>query len=131
MRALLVLCFFSVHAFAGELVYKNSFENTALVSGTVSGLVSTGLGLRLVSGEYTETLLVNENGKFVFYLDVRVGDSWAVSVLTLPDTPQQQHCGLVNATGVMSVSGASALEVNCDPRAWNWDEMSWGTGGWN
>ncbi len=118
-------------AHAGDLIYKSGFEYTALVSGSTSGLTSNTLVLKLQSGAFDENLNIAADGTFVFFADVPVGDSWTVSTVQLPNSPQQQSCVLNNESGTMSGSGADTLTVTCDNTAWNWDEMNWDEGGWN
>ena len=118
-------------AHAGDLVYKSGFENTALVSGTVTGLTSNTLTLNLQSGAFDENLNITADGTWVFFADIPVGDSWTVTTVQLPNSPQQQTCELSNQSGTMPATGADSLTVNCDATAWNWDEMNWDEGGWN
>ena len=116
---------------AGDLVYKSGFEATALVSGTASGVTSSGLILKLSSGSFDEDLSINQDGRFVFFSDIPLGDSWTVTTSQLPNTPQQQNCLLSNESGIVPVPESNALMVTCNQNAWNWDEMKWGEGGWN
>ena len=116
---------------AGDLVYKSGFEATALVSGTASGVTSSGLILKLSSGSFDEDLSINEDGSFVFFADIPFGDTWTVSTSQLPNTPQQQTCEVTNSSGVMPATGADLLTVTCNQTLWNWNEMNWDEGGWN
>ncbi|MFK8013553.1 MAG: hypothetical protein AB8B80_16060 [Marinicellaceae bacterium] len=115
--------------FASDLIYLNGFENTALVSGSASGITSTGLELKLISNNFDETLQIVSDGTFVFSLSIEVGNNWSVSTVTLPDSPKQS-CTLSNETGVMTATGDNNLIVNCNNTPWQWDTMNWDEGGW-
>ena len=128
----LILAFLlSTTSYASDLIYKNGFENSALVSGTITGLTSSGLVLKLQSTGIDEDLNISSDGTFVFFTDIPIGETWSVSATQLPNTPQQQSCELNNETGVMPATGAHTLTVSCTQTAWNWDEMNWNEGGWN
>ena len=118
----------SVHG--SDLIFKQGFENTRLVSGQVSGLVSSGLELKLTAGA-DNTLLIDENGIFTFELDVAIGQSWQVDTVKLPDNPQQQNCQISQNTGVMDNNGVDDVLIVCNDKTWNWNEMNWEEGGWN
>ena len=116
---------------ANNLIFKSGFENTALVSGTATGLNSTGLSLQLTVNTTTEILNVDQDGVFVFHTNVNIGNHWSVAILTLPDNPQQQNCEINNNSGSMPSGGADVLIVTCTSIPWNWDQMNWDEGGWN
>ncbi len=131
MKKLLILMILSTNIFGSDLIYKQGFEPTALVSGTASGVVSTGLTLNLnVNGE-NELLMINENGIFTFYLAAAIGSSYNTEIFALPSSPQQQNCSLSNSNGTIPSSGVNSLIISCNNTEWNWDEMNWSTGGWN
>jgi len=131
MKKILLICLFSFHVNAGDLIFKQGFENTGLVSGTVTGLSSTGLSINLNVSPHNEILIINENGVFTFFMDVPVGSNYQTNIVTLPSTPQQQNCTLSNQNGTMPTTGANTLIITCNNDAWNWNEMDWNSGGWN
>jgi hypothetical protein len=131
MKKIALLCLITLQSSASNLIFKQGFENTALVKGTASGLSSTGLNLSLSVNASTETLAINSNGEFIFFMDVPVDATWNVDIGSLPDSPQQQSCTLSNFTGIMPTTGANVLQVVCNITAWKWDEMKWDEGGWN
>jgi hypothetical protein len=116
---------------ATDLIYKNSFENTGLVSGTLSGISSTELIVNLISSGVDESLSVTQNGTFVFKSYIAVGEDWQVLIQQLPNTPTQQNCAITASSGTMTGSGVDTVTISCNANAWNWDEMSWDEGGWN
>ena len=116
---------------ANDLIYKSGFENNALVSGTAAGINNIGLSLQLTVNANTETLAIDSNGQFVFFMPVTAGDNWWVSVIQLPSNPQQQNCNASNTSGVMPANGTDSLLVTCNDSPWNWDQMNWNEGGWN
>ncbi len=130
MKKLLLFLICCQSAFAGDLIYKQGFEATALVSGTASNINSAGLTLNLDVGGSHEVLAINNQGSFSFFSNVAVGASYTVSLKSLPNSPQQ-NCVLSNAVGIMSTTGSDTLIVTCDNNAWNWGEMKWDEGGWN
>ncbi|WP_154224520.1 hypothetical protein [Marinicella rhabdoformis] len=130
MKKLLFLCLFSTQLYATDLIYKSSFEANALVAGTASGVLNTGLTLELSVNNQTELLSIDDNGGFVFATNVGFGSHWAVTIINLPNIPQQQSCEVSNNEGVISPGGASTLQVICDDTSWNWNQMNWNNGGW-
>jgi hypothetical protein len=76
-------------------------------------------------------LEVDESGQFVFNSSVPFGVQWSVSIIELPNNPDQQNCQAINNIGIMSTFGASDLQINCDNTPWVWDQMNWNEGGWN
>ena len=131
MKKLLLLCFITLQSTAADLIFKHGFENTALVKGTASGLSSSGLNLILSVNASNETLAIDANGEFSFFMNVPVGATWTVTTQSLPNSPQQQNCTLTNTIGIMPTTGANVLQVNCNNTQWKWDEMKWQEGGWN
>ncbi|MBL4659493.1 MAG: hypothetical protein JKY19_03990 [Alcanivoracaceae bacterium] len=130
MKKLLFITLFSTGVYASDLIYLNGFENTGLVSGTITGLNATGLQLDMTSLSLSQNLLLDQNGSFVFSLQIPIGDNWEVSITTLPDNPIQQSCTINNQSGVMPATGADNLAVVCNNISWVWDEMDWDEGGW-
>lgn len=116
---------------ATDLIYKNAFENTALVSGLVSGISSTELILNLQSNGVDESLSITQNGTFVFNNYIAVGEQWQVLIQQLPNSPSQQNCAMSGSSGIMTGSGIDSVVISYNANAWNWDEMNWDEGGWN
>jgi len=131
MKKLILLSLISTQLHAGDLIFKNGFEAGNFVSGTATGLIATGLNLKLEVNGVTENLIVDNNGEFSFQLEVAIGGLWTVDINYLPNNPQQQSCILSNATGIMPVTGVNTIQVQCNSNAWNWDEMNWQESGWN
>ena len=128
---LFISLLFSPQLFAGDLIFKNGFENDALLSGTASGISSTGLILQLTSGTVTENLSVNSNGAFEFNSSISIGANWNVTINTLPNNPQLLDCTLTNNSGTMTAAGVSDLQVLCEDRSLNWDLGNWDNKDWN
>ena len=60
---LIFLILASLSVQGSDVIFKQDFENTRLVSGHVSGLVSSGLELKLTAG-INNTIAIEENGEF-------------------------------------------------------------------
>ena len=120
----------STQVMSADLIFKQGFENTALVGGVVTGLTSTGLVLHLNTGSNNENLSMDTNGTFLFNQNVSVGANWTVSIQTQPNNPTPQTCTLTNATGVMTASGVDNVGVSCSATPNNWDVMKWDEGTW-
>ncbi len=131
MKIFIIISLLSFQANAADLIFKQGFENTVLIKGLASAINSTGLSLELTVNTNTETLAVDNNGEFIFFLDVNVGDNWSVKILNFPSNPTQQGCALANASGIVPVGGVNSLMVTCNNNAWNWDEMKWDEAQWN
>ena len=133
MKPLLFLLFTTIsgQTMATDLIFKSGFENSALVSGTATGINNTGLSLQLTSQTQTELLFIVSNGGFSFKTEVTVGDAWTVDIISLPSTPQQQNCVTSNSDGNMPATGVDNLQVTCNDTHWNWNQMNWEEGGWN
>lgn len=133
MKKVLFILFVFGNIQANDLIYKHGFESTVLISGTASGLASTGLGLRLRSendNSVDETISIDEDGGFAFYQLLEVGDNFTVSIVTLPNSPSSQSCELLNASGVVPNTGVDDINITCNSTPWKWDEMNWDEGGW-
>jgi hypothetical protein len=130
MKKIFLLCCITLQCQGADLIFKHGFENTALVKGIATGLNNSGLNLKLKVNATTETLAIDSNGEFSFYMNVPVGATWNVNLQTLPNSPQQSRT-LTNTTGIMPTTGANALQVTCNNTQWKWDEMNWEEGGWN
>jgi hypothetical protein len=81
----------------------------AKLSGTVSGLVGSGLVLSSDSGE---RLPIEANGAFSFRTLLPTRAAYAVTVSAAPQTPQQT-CTVMHGTGVASGVDISDLKVVC------------------
>ncbi|MBL4774340.1 MAG: hypothetical protein JKX98_12410, partial [Alcanivoracaceae bacterium] len=88
-----------------------------------------GLTLNLNVGSSNEVIALDANGSFLFFMDVMGGQSYSVSILTLPHSPAQS-CELSNASGTIPISGVNNVLVTCGD-ADNWDQMNWNSGSWN
>jgi len=122
---------FSGQSMATDLIFKSGFEASGLVSGSATGINNTGLSLQLTTHDQTELLNIDVNGHFVFATDVVNGNNWSVSIINLPNTPQQQNCQATNTEGVMIPGGFSAVQITCNDNPWNWNQMNWDESGWN
>ncbi len=129
MKILTFLVILSTQSHAGDLIFKSGFEQSTLIGGNASGITSTGLTLNLNVGSSNEVIALNENGSFLFFMNVTVGQSYLVSILTLPSSTNQ-NCSLSNASGVVPSSGVNNVIVSCDG-ADKWNEMNWNSGRWN
>lgn len=81
---------------------------TYTVSGTVSGLLGTGLVLN--SG--SETISVSANGAFSFTTPFAVGAGYAVTIATQPLSPTQ-ICTVGSSTGIIATADVSNVTVTC------------------
>ncbi|HEY6124475.1 MAG TPA: Calx-beta domain-containing protein, partial [Steroidobacteraceae bacterium] len=81
---------------------------TFTISGTVSGLVGTGLVLQ----DLHFRPITPGNGAFTMPSPTRVGDPFAVTVLTQPINPVQV-CTVVNGSGTMPNAPVTNVLVNC------------------
>ena len=120
----------SSQLYAGDLIFKDGFENNASLSGSATGVSSTGLVLQLTSGAISENLSVNANGTFEFDSLITIGANWSVSINALPTTPESLTCTLSNNSGTMTAAGFDALEVICADTALNWNQDNWNDGNW-
>jgi hypothetical protein len=124
---LIIIGLSSFHIRAGDLMFKNGFENSALVAGNVTGLDSNGLSLMLSFNSTVQTLVIITNGSFVFTPEVPLGASWSVAIQSQPTNP----CSLSNNSGTMTAAGVSNVQVSCTDSINNWDMMKWDEGSWN
>ncbi len=81
---------------------------TYKVGGVVNGLVGSGLSLQ----NNGESLPINSDGSFVFGTSLSEGESYAVSVMTQPDNPQQV-CTIIQGAGLVQTQDITNIEVNC------------------
>ncbi len=129
MKKLILLGFISTQVMSTDLIFKNSFENNALVGGVVTGLVSTDLELNLSFNSTNQTLVIASNGTFIFDQEVPFGVIWTVSIQNQPSNPTAQICTLSNASGTMTPSGVNNIQITC-PNLNKWDVMKWDEGSW-
>ena len=115
---------------ANDLVFKNSFEISTSISGTLSGLTSSQLSLGLTLNSNNEIIIINSNGKFLFASDVYIGETWKVDITQLPSSPQQ-NCHINNNFGTIPQGGINNIEILCNNIPWTWDDMNWDDGGWD
>ena len=80
-----------------------------VVSGTVSGLLGSGLVLRNNGGD---DLAVNANGTFSFTTKVASGDGYAVSVFAYPTSPWQT-CVVGSGSGTVTNADITSVTVTC------------------
>ena len=78
------------------------------VSGTVSGLVGSGLVLQNNAGD---DLTISINGTFSFVTAVRNGSAYSVTIKTLPPT-LSQTCTVVNSNGTINNAPVTNVTVN-------------------
>ncbi|MEO5625172.1 MAG: reprolysin-like metallopeptidase, partial [Dokdonella sp.] len=84
---------------------------TYTVGGSVSGLVGTGLVLKL-NASATNKVTVNSNGAFTFPFGLSDSTSYAVSVSTQPSAPAQT-CTITNVSGTIASANVSDVAVTC------------------
>ncbi len=77
------------------------------VGGTVSGLVGTGLKLKVNNGS---NLLISGDGPFVFSTQLATGDSYTVAIT---NQPIDQACTLANASGTIGTANVTDVQVTC------------------
>ena len=129
MKKIIFLLILSMQVHAGDLIFKSGFEQSTLIGGNATGITSTGLTLNLNVGSSNEVIALDANGSFLFFMDVIPGQSYTVSILTLPHSPAQS-CVLNNASGTIPINGVNNVLVACGD-ANNWDQMNWNSGSWN
>ncbi len=83
--------------------------NRFTVGGTVSGLLGSGLVVRLNG---TSSLAIGSNGAFTFSTGVASGATYAVTVLTQPTAPSQS-CAVSNGSGAVGSANVNNLAVAC------------------
>lgn len=92
-------------------VVVNCVTNSYTISGQVSGLVtgnSTVLQLNLAND-----LNINANGVFIFDAEVTDGESYEVTVLTQPNTPNQL-CAVTLGSGTITGEPITDVLITCD-----------------
>ncbi len=88
--------------------------NTYTVGGTVSGLLGTGLVLR-VNG--VSNLAVSANGALSLGSALASGASYTVTVLSQPGAPSQT-CGVTNGVGTVTSANVNNVAVICTTNAY-------------
>lgn len=82
---------------------------TYTVGGTVSGLVGSGLKLKLNSGS---NLPIGADGSFVFSAQLFTGASYAVTITGQPSAPAQT-CTVASGSGTIGTASVSNVAVVC------------------
>jgi photosystem II stability/assembly factor-like uncharacterized protein len=85
--------------------------NVFLVSGTVAGLVGSGLVLQNSGGD---DLTISGNGVFLFAIPLADGSAYNVTVLSEPTGPAQT-CSVTNGSGKISGAHVTTVSVDCVP----------------
>jgi 6-phosphogluconolactonase (cycloisomerase 2 family) len=83
--------------------------NTYLVSGSVGGLIGSGLVLQDNGGN---DLAVAASGSFVFSAAVASGSGFAVTIETQPSSPSQT-CVVANAAGMIGGANVANVAITC------------------
>jgi hypothetical protein len=82
------------------------------LGGVVDGLWLPNLiELQLQAGAVNERLLVTANGGFHFGSELRVGDSYAITMTA----PMWQDCDLSGAQGVVASGDSMSVSIRCEP----------------
>ncbi len=90
-------------------VRVNCALQTFPISGTVSGLLGSGLVLQNNNGDPVE---VESDGGFTFSREIASGATYNVSVRTQPSNPTQA-CTVTNGTGTVTTSAIANVTVAC------------------
>lgn len=127
--SILLLCF-SSNLWA-QLIFENSFEGNGsiaeTISGTVSGLNTTGLSLQLSHSATSETLNIASSGNFEFISHLLVGTTWNVSIASQPTT---QNCTISNNSGIVQLGGVTDIIVACATDLLIWNQTNWNEKNW-
>ncbi len=86
-----------------------SSTNSYKVSGSVSGLLGTGLILGSANGG---AVAVTGNGGFRLPRSIPAGGAYSVAVLTTPNSPLQ-GCTVANASGTVGSANVTNVKVTC------------------
>jgi hypothetical protein len=89
------------------------------VGGTVTGLTGSGLILQNNGGD---NLAVTAAGTFSFATPLIPGDSYSVSVLNQPGTPNQ-NCVVTNASGTIANADVTSIGVACTDKTTTTDTI--------
>src|SRR5208282_1069634 len=79
------------------------------VGGSATGLSGSGLVLQ---NNGSDNLTVTASGAFTFATPLTTGDSYNISVLTQPSTPNQT-CVVTNASGTVALGNITGISVTC------------------
>lgn len=79
------------------------------ISGTVSGYTGSGL---ILQNNGSDDLAISKNGTFTFSPGITDGDQYAVSVQTLPSSPNQA-CTVSNGSGVVNSVVVADIDITC------------------
>ena len=104
MKKILLLILISSHVFASDLIFKQGFDGTVLIAGLASGISSQGLLLDLrVENNPQGSLSITMDGSFVFESYVDSGNTFEVSINTLPNQPMPQSCVLTQNLSLIHI----------------------------
>jgi len=81
------------------------------VGGTVTGLVAMGSGVTLQNNG-GDTLMISQNGSFVFPAKLVPGSTYDVTILTQPTNPSQT-CTIVGGAGSIAAVDITTVVVTC------------------
>ncbi len=84
------------------------------VGGTVSGYTGSGLVLQ---NNGSDDLIISKNGTFTFSSAIIDGSEYAVSVQTLPNSPNQ-FCSVSNGSGTLGGAAISNVAITCSTNAY-------------
>ncbi len=87
----------------------SSSVESATVTATVAGLSGVGLVLQ---NNGSDNLAVAANGSIIFPTSLIPGDSYSVTVLTQPTSPDQT-CVVTNGSGIVPSSGTVSVSLQC------------------
>jgi hypothetical protein len=88
-------------------VQVNCVTNSYSISGSVSGLTSSGLVLQ---NNLSDNRLISANGSFAFNTAIASGAAYSVTVLI---QPSGQTCTVANGSGTVTNSNITNIQVNC------------------
>ena len=85
------------------------------VGGIITGLRGTGLELRNNGGD---ALIVNASGAFTFDSEMPIGDTYSVTIASLPHMPRQ-ICTVSRGAGTVSSIAVTSVSIDCELRPGN------------
>lgn len=87
--------------------------NSYTLSGTVSGLNGSGLGLNLNAGGQDESInIVSGSTSFNFATSIPYGENYTISIAAQPSSPAQT-CTAINAEGTIAADNVTDVVINC------------------
>ena len=114
-----------------DLMFADNFESPGAsfaVGGTVTGLVGSGLSLRLNG---LEELSIDADGSFQFINHLRPGQEYSVLLAAQPFNPAQS-CFVDGASGTVIDQAITTLSIQCSAVSGPvWDQMNWDQDQWN